>query len=855
MTGNLVLCPLASYNGSPYLSFTTQCHSVSCGDVELAKLVSTSRLRNTEGMICCLKKGDSNHQKIHQDGRFTRGNSSQAFRLRTWETSATSLVETAEELFCYRFRTETNDQLKVLVEKKNYKYNVQVKFVTLQFSVRESELVMCWGLFRCDSSCDLQGSSWDDRNCTTELPFKQETSGTLSVELDFDLSAAPFYISFLLKSRVNSDMKSPYIRSHRKTRFVVPVGFSSGHPVPLGLSYSAGHLNLALFSRSAERVILCLYDSLKTDKPALEIDLDPYVNKSGDIWHVAVDGTTPFVKYGYRCNLGMDSEQDNVLLDPYAKAIHHLSGSSVTCLGELHEEPPFDWGEEVRPCLPMEQLIVYRLNVMCFTRDNSSKLTNDIKGTFSAVAEKAHHFKKLGVNAILLEPIFSFDDQKGPYLPWHFFSAASQYGETASMKKMVKELHNNGIEVFLEVVFTHTAENAALRVIDQSSYYYNVEKKDDNLTRTINALNCNHPVVSQMILDSLRHWVTEFRVDGFCFMNAASLLRGFHGEVLTRPPLVEAIAFDPILSKTKIIADCWDPFGMKPKDISFPHWKKWAEVNSKFCFDVRNFLRGEGLLSNLATRLCGSGDAFLDGRGPAFSFNFIARNFGLSLVDLVSFSDNATTELSWNCGEEGPTDKVSVLETRVKQIRNFLFILFMSLGVPVLNMGDECGQSSGGSPAYADKNNHFDWNALRTGFGTQTVEFISFLSSLRKRRSDLLQRKNFLQVDRIQWHGSNQSVPKWDDEQSQYLAVTLKSNAEVSKSGYGDLFAAFNAAEGSETIVLPPPPADFMWFRLVDTALPFPGFFTADGAPVEDELLKYEIQSHSCALFEARRQP
>ncbi|KAJ1380235.1 Glycoside hydrolase superfamily [Sesbania bispinosa] len=221
--------------------------------------------------------------------------------------------------------------------------------------------------------------------------------------------------------------------------------------------------------------------------------------------------------------------------------------------------------------------------------------------------------------------------------------------------------------------------------------------------------------VQNLILDSLRHWVTEFHIDGFSFINASHLLKGFHGEYLSPPPLVEAIAFDPALLKTKIIADCWDSHDMVAKENRFPHWMRWAEINTNFCNDVRNFLRGQNLLSNFATRLCGSGDMFSDGRGPAFSFNYIARSVGLSLVGLGSFNnEDLAVELSWNCGEEGPTNNTSDLERRLKQIRNFLFIQFVSLGVPVLNLGDECGQSSGGSPAYGDIK-PFNWDALKTG--------------------------------------------------------------------------------------------------------------------------------------------
>ncbi|XP_027083967.1 isoamylase 2, chloroplastic-like [Coffea arabica] len=872
MSVNMVLSPLASHNGCPLLSFTMQSHWLGCGAFESSKFVAAMRGRNAKGVMSSLMKLYAKDQRIGEVIRFSQRNSYEGLRISALPASNTSVIQIIEEVSSYQFRTENGDLLKVLVGKKNDKYSFLIKALSLQLPHRENELVMSWGLFRSHSSSfmplDFQGSTLDGKTITMETPFMQESEGTLAVELDFELTLAPFYFSFLLRSQLDSGMSSLEIRSHRKTSFVVPVGFGSGNPSPLGLSFSAdGSLNFALFSRTAESVVLCLYDGKTTHRPNLEIDLDPYVNKSGDIWHASIDRSFQFASYGYRCKVAEDAEQEHVLLDPYAKLIGDVpagsqSTSLLTCLGQLSKVPPFDWGQQMRPCLRLEELVVYRLNVMRFTKDKSSNLPNNLGGSFLGVTEKLHHFKDLGVNAILLEPVFPFDEQKGPYFPWHFFSPANQYGSPGdpvscinTMKEMVKKLHNNGIEVLLEVDFTHAAEVGALRIIDNTSYCH-VKTVDD--TGSEHALNCNYPVVAQLILDCLRHWVIEFHIDGFCFVNASSLLRGFHGEYLSRPPLVEAIAFDPLLSKVKIIADSWDPREMKVKEVLFPHWKKWAEINNKFCYDIRNFLRGEGLLSDLATRICGSGDVFLDGRGPAFSFNFIARNFGLSLVDLVSFSSSKLAkEFSWNCGEEGATNKNDVLERRLKQIRNFLFILFISLGVPVLNMGDECGQSSGGSPAYGDRNS-FDWNALRSGFSIQTVQFISFLTSLRIRRSDLLQKRNFLREESIEWHGSNQAPPRWDDAASRFLAMTLKASSEDIESNSvpnacGDLFAAFNGADLSESITLPPPPADMVWFRLVDTALPFPGFFTANGACIEDGLATYEMKSHSCALFEARR--
>ncbi|KZV17747.1 isoamylase isoform 2 [Dorcoceras hygrometricum] len=775
-------------------------------------------------------------------------------------TSDVSVVQTTGKLASYRFRTEIGGQLKVLV-RKNSKFEVHVEASNLPGEEDEG-LIMRWGLFRSDSSIfmplNFQQSTADSKDNVVETPFLKDSVGRLAVELDFDASLTPFYVSFLLKS---SNSKIPTIRSHRTTNFVVPVGFGSGRPFPLGLSFLDDRsINFAFFSSNAEGVVLCLYSDGTADKPALEIDLDPYVNRSGYIWHALIQDSLPFVSYGYRCRGGIANRGQHVLLDPYATVIKSFGlGLNRKWLGKLCEEPAFDWSGESRPSLPLEKLIVYRLNVTRFTKDKSSKLPTSAAGTFYGIYEKLHHFKDLGVNAILLEPIFPSDERKEPYFPWHFFSPGSSYGPSddlsyivKSMKEMVKKLHASGIEVLLEVVFTHTGEDVTLKGIDES-YYHSIED-----LKSKNMLNCNYPVVQQLILESLRHWVIEYHIDGFCFINASSLLRGKHGEFLSRPPLVEAIAFDPLLSQIKIIADSWDPHGMESKELVFPHWKRWAEMNGKFCADARNFLRGQGSISSLTTRFCGSGDIFAGGRGPAFSFNYITRNVGLTLIDLVSFgSEEIASQLSWNCGEEGPTNKISVLERRLKQIRNFLFLLFLSLGVPVLNMGDEFGQSCAGSLAYTDRT-PLDWNSLRSGFSIQITQFISFLCSLKMRRGDFFQRKSFLEEDKIEWHGTDLSPPKWDDPSTKFVAVTLKVGNKLSQSTSafpepsGDLFVAFNSDDQSEEVALPPLPDNTAWVRLVDTALTFPGFFSVDGVPLEDGLTTYEMQSHSCVLFEAR---
>ncbi|KAG2267461.1 hypothetical protein Bca4012_038718 [Brassica carinata] len=777
----------------------------------------------------------------------------------------------------YSFRTKSGALVKVKVEKKREKYSIMVYVSSLELSGGDdnkssSSLVMVWGVYRSDSSCflplDFENSDQNSQTHTTETPFvKSSLSDELMLGLEFDGKESPFYLSFRLKDPNGLEMLT-----HRDTDFCVPVGFTAGRPLPLGLSSGPDDdsWNFAFFSRNSKSVVLCLYDDTTTDRPALELDLDPYVNRTGDVWHASVEKTWEFVRYGYRCKESTHSEEeeDDIVLDPYATVIEK-SISQKKFLGRLFKNPSFDWGRDASPNIPLEKLIVYRLNVKGFTQHKSSKLPANTAGTFTGVAEKVNHLKTLGTNAVLLEPVFSFSEQKGPYFPFHFFSPMDMYDHESavnSMKEMVKRLHSEGIEVLLEVVFTHTADFGALRGIDDSSYYYKGRANDLD---SKSYLNCNFPVVQQLVLESLRYWVTEFHVDGFCFINASSLLRGVHGEHLSRPPLVEAISFDPLLAGRKLIADCWDPHDVvMPKEVRFPHWKRWGELNTRYCRDVRNFVRGRGLLSDLATRICGSGDVFTDGRGPAFSFNYVSRNSGLSLVDLVSFSGGPelASELSWNCGEEGATNKSAVLQTRLKQIRNLLFIQYVSLGVPVLNMGDECGVSTKGSPLLTSRK-PFDWNMLASAFGVQITQFISFMTSVRARRSDVFQRRNFLKPENIVWYANDQTTPKWEDPGSKFLALEIKAETEEETTASlveptepknNDLFIGFNASDQPENVILPSLPDGRKWSRLVDTALPFPGFFSVEGETIvaeeeEEEMnqpVLYEMKPYSCTLFE-----
>ncbi|XP_047043425.1 isoamylase 2, chloroplastic-like [Lolium rigidum] len=757
---------------------------------------------------------------------------------------------------CYRFRTDDDGVVDVSVAAKDGNgYTVRVE-VPPRPGARG----------RPDGSLLLRAADSGDA-----VPLASPGHGaSLSASLSIHASRAPFNLSFLL-----TDGSGTEIRTHRRTAFRVPVGVGQGSPAPLGLTLSqSGAANFALYSKTAQRVVLCLYTAATScpDEPALEVQLDPYVNRTGNVWHASLETVAGYASYGFRCGL---FGTGHPLLDPYARVIGDLvAGDSVyeegaalpsmSCLGSLASPPSYNWGRDTRPRLPLEKLLVYRANVALFTKDRSSGLPDDVAGTFAGMAAKVQHFKSLGVNAVLLEPVFPFDQAKGPYFPYHFFSPTSSYsaeGCSASaitaMKDMVKTMHRNGIEVLLEVVFTHTAEGEAecqmisTRGIDNSSYYISGEIAGCKS----GILNCNGPVTQKLILDSLRHWVLDFHVDGFCFINAPFLVRGPRGEYLSRPPLLESIAFDPVLSKTKIIADPWSPLDISNVQFPFPHWKRWAEMNTRFSIDVRRFLKGEALISDLATRLCGSGDLFAS-RGPAFSFNYVSRNAGLTLVDLVSFSnDDLASESSWNCGEEGPSENSAVLEMRLRQIRNFIFILFVSLGIPVLNMGDECGHSSAGSTSYKERV-PLNWKGLKTTFVKEVTGFISFLASFRSRRGDIFQRREFLKLENINWHGSDLSEPRWEDPSSKFLCMHIIAENDGNKSDSirGDLYICFNANVESVSATLPVPAEGSVWLRLVDTSLALPGFFGTESNPKRKQVLgcsSYEVKAHSCVLFES----
>lgn len=807
----------------------------------------------------------------------------------------------------YLFHVDGGGEIKARVAEEGGAYRVTLNAGATDVPLAGRPCFVHWGIFRRDRTTWLQvapsaapaGTIFLGGDIAAMRTPLEPTgpSGAAEVAFRFPAADAPLSLNFVLYAPPAGGAEERWVQSKSGTNFSVPVGMRKGAPQPLGAAPDgAGGANFALFSRSADGVTLCLYSPGAAD-PTLEIDLDPAMHRTGDVWHLKMDSIAKFDRYGYRCRgeLSWDSgarfHSRQVLLDPYAAIVATpVPGqedwpSPAAALGLLTgREAPFEWDGDFPPRIPAEELVAYRMCVPDFTSDASSGLPAGARGTFLGVAEKAAHLSSLGVNAVILQPVAAYDETQGPYYPISLFAPMAAYGPghdpleaRRSLKEMVKELHGRGIEVILEVVYSHTAEQndedpkaISFRGIDAATYYIQ-DMFGQPITPDFgagNQFNCNNPPVQALVLDSLRHWVREYHVDGFCFVNAPALLTGPHGQALSRPPLVELLAFDPLLAGAKLIADAVSPVtDVVPQAVAFPHWGRWAEVNGAFRSSLRGFVRGEaGQLSNLATILCGSADVFAKGRGPCHSLNFVTSSHGFTLADLVSYTNDI--ERSWNCGEEGPSDNIYVNNSRRRQMCNFLAALFFSQGVPLLCMGDEYGHSRNGEIFPSEGANAFRWDALEEGFGRNLVRFVSCLGNFRARRRLLLQRTSFLEPEDLTWHGAAPHEPLWDVPESSFLAVVVHA-AEVEAllppaalaggdSDAGDLYLAFNAHSTAVGVTLPEPGEGTTWYRIIDTSLASPSEFDLAGTEILPPGLnfgapcEYTLESFSALLLEAR---
>ena len=702
-----------------------------------------------------------------------------------------------------------------------------------------------------------------------------------------------------------------------------------GHPLPLGATIVRNGVNFSVFSRNATAVTLVLYYP-GDPEPLIEFPLDPRANRTGDVWHALVRGLDPGVEYGYRAARVPNAQPrihrfdpDVVLIDPYAKA---LCGGEVW--GEraaLHCALPqaaarrprrsllangdFDWGFDQPLNIPLAASVIYELHVRGFTAHPSSAVASP--GTFAGLIEKIPSLQDLGVTAVELLPVNEFEegdtDRVNPltgerllnlwgYHSLGFFAPKASYardrtggGQVAEFKTMVKALHAAGIEVILDVVFNHTAEGdergetTSFRGLDNAVYYLldGGSGAYANYSGCGNTLNCNHPVVRDLILESLRYWVTEMHVDGFRFDLASILGRGRDGAVLSNPPLLEQIAGDPVLGSTKVIAEAWDAAGLYQVG-TFPAWGRWAEWNGKFRDDVRRFVRGEpGMTQPLAARLMGSPDVYrASGRETYHSINFITAHDGFTLADLVAYDrkhneangeggrDGSDDNLSWNCGHEGRADvPEQVAALRRRQARNLIAILLLARGVPMLLAGDERGRTQGGNNNAYCQDNPTSWVAWGEGGDEDLRRFVKLMLRLRERHPGVLydrlsQRSDVDGTARgeltVLWHGIRPHEPDWGGD-SRSLALQMAATCPAGESFPGgakprclELYCVFNAYWEPLTFELPAPVAGSAWHFVADTSRESPHDIAEEG--VGEELADqhaYWVQSRTVVILAA----
>ena len=572
-------------------------------------------------------------------------------------------------------------------------------------------------------------------------------------------------------------------------------------------------------------------------------------------------------EYAYRLDgpydekMGLRFDRTKVLLDPYARAVtgqshwgHKNNPQHGYRARVVHSN--FDWGQQRHTSIPMEDLIIYELHVRGYTKDASSGVKHP--GTFDGLKEKIPYLKGLGVNAVELMPVFEFDEMRDArlidenllldfwgYNPVSFFAPNTSYSsskeynrEGMELKSLIKELHDQNMEVILDVVFNHTAEgnefgpSFSFKGFDNQIYYMlTPDGHYYNFSGCGNTLNCNHPVVQNMILDCLRYWVIEYRVDGFRFDLASILGRNEDGTPLHQPPLLRSLAFDSILGNVKLIAEAWDAGGLYQVG-SFPSWKRWAEWNGRYRDDMRRFLKGDDFLSQAAARrITGSPDLYDPVfRGRNASVNFLTCHDGFTLYDLYSYNekhneangwgntDGADDNNSWNCGVKGDTTDPSVLALRRKMMMNACAVLMCSRGTPMFLAGDEFADTRyGNNNPYCQDNliSWLDWSLLEKN--RALYEFFRYMIHFRKAhaciRKDL--EPSYLGFPSMSLHGLTPWKP--DLPESSHTACVLFSGYDDSLHKEDLVFLAVNTHWCSAALTLPQLPDGYTWKIAVNT--------------------------------------
>ncbi|MEM8719674.1 MAG: glycogen debranching protein GlgX [Cyanobacteria bacterium P01_G01_bin.39] len=653
-----------------------------------------------------------------------------------------------------------------------------------------------------------------------------------------------------------------------------------GDSFPLGATVYPNGVNFSVFSQTASAIDLLLFNTAQAAKPTYVIKLDPQHNRTYHYWHVFVPNLKAGQIYAYRAygefapETGNRFDKTKVLLDPYARAIvgeefydrQAASRPGSNCAqalkGVVVDPCSYDWEEDQHPRTSYSCTVIYEMHVGGFTRNPNSGVAPEKQGTYAGLIEKIPYLKELGITAVELLPVHQFDPQDvrpglknywgystiGFFAPHRGYSShRDPLGAVDEFRDMVKALHRAGIEVILDVVFNHTAEGnehgptLSFRGLDNQTYYI----LEDNLAEYKNYSGCgntfkgNHPVVGRLIVDCLRYWVSEMHVDGFRFDLASVLSRDVYGEPIEDAgalKILSIIESDPVLAGSKLIAEAWDAAGLYHvgKFVAQADW--FSEWNGPFRDDIRRFVKSDrGAVNNLAARVLASPDIYvrLD-TDINRCVNFVTCHDGFTLNDLVSYNekhneanredsrDGANDNFSWNCGYEGITADQEVNELRWRQIKNFLTVLFMSQGTPMLLMGDEIRHTQlGNNNAYCQDNElgWFDWSLVEKNDGL--LRFVKKLIHFSQGLA-IFKEENFLQVNKVSskphiiWHGQRLCKPDWSED-SHCLAFSLchpRSNER--------LHIIFNAYWKPLEFELPSLKLYNFWHRIVDTSLAAP---------------------------------
>ena len=701
-----------------------------------------------------------------------------------------------------------------------------------------------------------------------------------------------------------------------------------GRPYPLGATWDGRGVNFALYSENAVNVELCLFDTVDDAKESVRVVLPEYTNM---IWHVYLPEVRPGQLYGYRVHgpyepaKGHRFNANKLLLDPYAKAIARLpkpadslsgyilgdkqtdlsfnpadSGGDAPLAAVIDEA--FTWGDDRPPKTPLHHSIIYEVHVKGFTKLNPDVREQD-RGTYAGLGSESaiRHLRELGVTAVELLPVHAhYDDRflldRGLVNYWgyntlSFFAPDPRYASPNAtpeevireFKTMVRNLHDAGIELLLDVVYNHTAEGNQLgptmsfRGIDNASYYRLAPdpRYYMDYTGCGNTLHMRNPRVLQFITDSLRYWVQHMHVDGFRFDLASTLARELH-EVDKLGAFFDIIHQDPVLSQVKLIAEPWDLGEGGYQVGNFP--VLWSEWNGKYRDCVRRFWKGDGgVASEFATRISGSSDLYeWSGRRPNASINFVTCHDGFTLNDLVSYDqkhndangeenrDGINENDSWNCGAEGPTDDPKIIALRRKKHRAFLASLLLSQGVPMLWSGDEVGHTqNGNNNAYCQDNELTwleweleDWQKDLLAFVKRVTKIYHEQTTLHRRRffhGKSLHGQGEAEIAWLEPSGKQMSDESWNAPYVRCLGVQI-AGGKIDVDEYGDpivgdcLLILYNADHGVEIpFTLPVVETGEPWTRLLDTALDAAANDDEDAAKMTESV--YKLQPCSMAVF------